>query len=127
MTSKLLIALLAILLSACSVPDIQLAGNCERLGVLETGVPIGELYSAKEMFQDELEAQCNRTVDEGETLSGCVQVVRNGQVAVYYRYDDPYAMNHELCHQRHGLAHTQAYLLAVRNGHPAPYQPEYAW
>jgi hypothetical protein len=85
---------------------------------------MGELYSAEELYQKELEQRCaGIEPDGGHSFAGCAYVVRNGQVAVYYRYDDPYAMQHEFCHLQHGTEHTVAYREGVANGHPIPYMP----
>lgn len=117
-----LTALVAVFLCACAAPSPYEPGNCERYGVLETGNSMGAILIAEERFQDDLEVVCGEPEPPHERAGCVIQVVEG--VAIFWRHDDPYAKNHEICHALNGPEHTEKYERDLANGHPAPYMPD---
>jgi hypothetical protein len=109
-------------------PDI--ATDCESYGVIESGEPMGTIVTIEPLFSDQLDIQCAGVTEAAAHLnpdariSGCAIPHDNGVVRAYYWTGDRCAMNHELCHAKHGSGHTERYLRELQAGVPMPYCPE---
>ena len=130
-TRMLLAALFSgtIVLAGCvHWPDI--ATDCASYGVMEKHQPMGARVSVEPLFRDELDAQCAAVREAAARfnpearISGCVIPQPDGTATVYYWAGDTCALNHELCHARHGSGHTERYLSDLEQGVPTPYCPE---
>ncbi len=121
------VAVLPLLFSACvHWPDI--ATDCESYGVLESGNSMGQINQVEPLYRDQLEETC-AGVDfpaaaEGTKVSGCAIPKDDGSVDVYYWAGDRCALNHELCHAKHGSGHTERYLQELKDGIAMPYCPQ---
>lgn len=109
-------------------PDI--ATDCESYGVIESGEPMGNIVTIEPLFRDQLDVQCAGVTEAAAHLNpdaqvtGCAIPQDNGVVRAYYWKGDRCAMNHELCHAKHGSGHTERYLTELEQGVPMPYCPE---
>ena len=123
----LTLSCLPVLLAGCvHWPDI--ATDCESYGVSENYSPMGTLAHIEPLYRDELDVRCAGVAEEnaaqGTEISGCVIPHENGVVEAYYWVGDRCAMNHEMCHFKHGPGHTERYIREVHEGTPMPYCPE---
>ena len=123
----LILSCLPVLLAGCAQwPEI--ATNCAAYGVQENHSPMGTLAHLDPLSRDELKVRCGgvpaANALSGTEISGCVIPHENGSVEAYYWQGDHCAMNHEMCHFRHGPAHTARYLQELQAGIPMPYCPE---
>ncbi len=112
---------------AAQVTARNFATNCEAYGVMENHTPMGTLAHLEPLYREELNVRCAGVPEanavSGTEISGCVVPHENGVVEAYYWVGDQCAMNHELCHFRHGPGHTERYLRELREGIPMPYCP----
>lgn len=125
---KLSAACLPILLSACvSWPEV--ATECDEYGVIEANQPMGDVVHLEAMYRDQLEVVCasvkeaTAKINPDAQISGCAIPKSDGSVAAYYWVGDRCAMNHELCHAKHGTGHTERYMDELKRGVPMPYCP----
>jgi hypothetical protein len=108
-------------------PDI--AYDCESYGVREDNQPMGPMLAIEALYRDELDVNCAGVkeavaqINHEAQVAGCVVPRQNGTVAAYYWVGDRCAMNHELCHVKHGTGHTERYDKDLKNGVPMPYCP----
>jgi hypothetical protein len=121
------ISVLPLLFSACvHWPDI--ATDCESYGVLESGNAMGEVNLVEPLYRDQLDETCSGvsfpTAAEGTKVSGCTIPKNDGSVDVYYWVGDRCALNHELCHAKHGYGHTDRYEQELKEGIAMPYCPQ---
>ena len=117
---------LPLLFTACvHWPDI--ATDCASYGVSEDRAPMGYVVRLEPLFRSELDQACagvdHTNAAYGTAVSGCVIAHANGLVDAYYWVGDRCAMNHELCHAKHGPGHTERYVRELRDGVPMPYCP----
>lgn len=115
------------LFSACvHWPDI--ASDCESYGVVENYVSLGNVTQVQPLYRKELEEACAgvdfSNAAHGTEISGCTIPQADGKVDVFYWVGDRCAMNHELCHAKHGAGHTDRYLQELKDGVPMPYCPQ---
>lgn len=119
---------LPILLSAC-VHWPEVATDCAAYGVTEDNQPMGSVVHLEALYRDQLDVLCadvkeaTAKINPDAQISGCAIPKSDGSVAAYYWVGDRCAMNHELCHAKHGSGHTERYLKDLENGHPMPYCP----
>lgn len=125
---QLFVFSLPILLSACiSWPEV--ATECDAYGVPEDNQPMGGVVHLEPLYRDQLDAQCadvkeaTAKINPDAQISGCAIPQEDGSVAAYYWVGDRCAMNHELCHAKHGTGHTERYLQDLESGVPMPYCP----
>lgn len=116
-----------LLFSACvHWPDI--AQDCESYGVVENNNPLGHVTEVQPLYRKELDQACAgvdlSVAAHGSQVSGCAIANPDGKVDVYYWVGDRCALNHELCHAKHGSGHTDRYLQEVKDGVPMPYCPQ---
>jgi hypothetical protein len=108
-------------------PDI--AYDCESYGVREDNQPMGPMLPIEALYRNELDVNCAGVkealarIKQDAQVAGCVVPQQNGTVAAYYGVGDRCAMNHELCHVKHGTGHTERYDNDLKNGIPMPYCP----
>ena len=109
-------------------PDI--ATECEAYGVTEADEPMGSIVVVEPLFRDQLDMQCadvkeaTARINPDAQISGCVIPEHGGVAKAYYWKGDRCALNHELCHAKHGPGHTERYLSDLERGVPMPYCPE---
>ncbi len=88
---------------------------------------MGTVAHLEPLFRDELNIRCaGVNLDHAATgteISGCTIPRANGTVEAYYWAGDTCAMEHELCHIKHGPGHTERYLRELQAGVPMPYCP----
>jgi hypothetical protein len=88
-------ALAGLILTGCATTS---PWECEPLGVKVTHKGMGQLAAINEYPDSEIERIC------GAGKSGCsIQYVDT--VRIYYRTDDLWTLQHELCHVMHGPEH----------------------
>ncbi len=122
----LALSLVPLLFSACvHWPDI--ASDCESYGVLENETPMGTINRVEPLYREQLDQACAgvdfSNAAHGTKVSGCAIPHADGGVDVFYWVGDRCAMNHELCHAKHGSGHTDRYLQELKDGVPMPYCP----
>ena len=120
------LSVVPLLFTACvHWPDI--ATDCESYGVTEANTPMGSVVRLEPLYRDELNTRCagvdHSSAASGTELSGCAIAQKDGTVDAYYWVGDRCAMNHELCHAKHGRGHTDRYTRELRDGVPMPYCP----
>jgi len=123
-----LVLLFSFFLGACAgYPKITT--DCASYGVTEAGQPMGEVVHIAPLTLNELQLRC-AVVEEAMVsaqvateIHGCTIPHRNGFIEAYYWVGDNCAMQHELCHARHGTGHTERYLRELSAGIPRPYCP----
>lgn len=125
---RLFIFSIPILLSAC-VHWPEVATDCDAYGVTEDNQPMGSIVHLEPLFRDELDVLCadvkeaTAKINPDARISGCAIPKEDGSVAAYYWVGDRCAMNHELCHAKHGTGHTERYMQDLERGVPMPYCP----
>lgn len=108
-------------------PDIN--EDCESYGVAESRMPMGNVVHLIPLQRADLDEICVDAQSPAAgrhpltVINGCTIPMRDGRVLAYYRDGDRCAMNHELCHARHGVEHTGRYLEELALGIPMPYCP----
>lgn len=117
---------LPLLFTACvHWPDI--ATDCESYGVTENNTPMGHLVHLEPLYHDELNTRCagvqHSNAAHDTEIRGCAIPQGHGLVDAYYSVGDRCAMNHELCHAKHGPGHTERYVKELQDGVPMPYCP----
>ena len=117
---------LPLVFSACvHWPDV--ATDCESYGVTESHTPMGNIVHLEPLYRDELDVRCAgvdlSNAAFGTEISGCVIAQDSGILNAYYWVGDRCAMNHEICHAKHGPGHTERYLQELKDGVPMPYCP----
>ncbi|MDT8320698.1 MAG: hypothetical protein RQ826_09270 [Xanthomonadales bacterium] len=124
----LLVLLAAMCVSGCMHwPDIN--EDCESYGVTESRMPMGRMVHLIPLQRADLDEICidaqSAAADSHplNVINGCTIPMRDGRVLAYYRDGDRCAMNHELCHAKHGVEHTVRYLDELAAGVPMPYCP----
>ena len=120
------ISVLPLFFSACvHWPDI--ATDCESYGVVESGESMGQVNLVEPLYRDQLNQACAdvdfENAAHGTEISGCTVPQDNGSIEVYYWVGDRCALNHELCHAKHGSGHTDRYLQELKDGIVMPYCP----
>lgn len=120
------ISVLPLLLTAC-IHWPEIATECEEYGVIEGNSPMGSVVHVEPLDHDELNTRCagvdHSNAAGGTEIRGCVIPQSNGMVNAFYSVGDRCAMNHELCHAKHGSGHTERYVKELRDGVPMPYCP----
>lgn len=119
----------SVLLTGCvHWPDV--ASECDAYGVTEANQPMGNLVVTEPLFREELDVVCadvkeaTARINPDAQISGCVVPEGSGIAKAYYWTGDRCALNHELCHAKHGPGHTDRYLSDLERGVPMPYCPE---
>ena len=107
----------------------EITTDCESYGVTEAGQPMGEVVHIAPLTLNELQVRCAAaeevtvSAQVSAEIRGCAIPHRNGFIEAYYWVGDNCAMQHELCHARHGPGHTVRYLRELSAGIPRPYCP----
>lgn len=115
-----------LLFTAC-VHWPAIATDCDSYGVTEDYAPMGNVVHVEPLHHAQLNSACAGVAAPnaafGTELAGCAIARGNGMVDAYYSMGDQCAMNHELCHAKHGPGHTERYLQELKDGIPMPYCP----